>query len=170
MCTILKHRTRRRFQTAIVFVLMPLALWGGRPISGCICADGHFEPVCKASLGAGASCDSHKVDASRSAGHGKASCCQQSSKARTSCCDSRNREPAPNGSEIGSTSESSCEPATHPDILVPRVESLECDLHLASAIDSVHVISGSAPSTISLFDSGGLSGAERIVVLRRLLL
>jgi hypothetical protein len=37
-----------RLRRAVVWAMAPLALLNGRPVVGCICADGHFDPACRA--------------------------------------------------------------------------------------------------------------------------
>jgi hypothetical protein len=41
---------RRRLRAVGVWVMVPLAFSSGVPVSGCICADGHYEPICRADL------------------------------------------------------------------------------------------------------------------------
>lgn len=40
---------RSKSRAFLLWAMMPLALFSARPNSGCICADGHYEPVCLAS-------------------------------------------------------------------------------------------------------------------------
>lgn len=49
----LKRAVRKRLATATVWVILPLALWNGRAMGGCICADGHYEPFCQGVLSSG---------------------------------------------------------------------------------------------------------------------
>lgn len=44
----LNRAFRNRLGAVAVWAMVPVALWNGRADGGCICADGHFEPVCKA--------------------------------------------------------------------------------------------------------------------------
>lgn len=75
--------TKRRLRAAVLWAMMPLALVGARPSGGCICADGHYEPVCMAQQcrgRAGASGNS----ASPTACCG-CSCCRSAGQ-QTDCC------------------------------------------------------------------------------------
>jgi hypothetical protein len=70
---------RGRVRTAITLAVLPLAIMNGLPIAaGCICADGHYEPVCHASL-----CHNSKGDCGRpccahhNCCNGASACCQQ---------------------------------------------------------------------------------------------
>lgn len=49
----LKRAIRKRLATVTVWVILPLALWNGRAMGGCICADGHYEPLCRGVLSSG---------------------------------------------------------------------------------------------------------------------
>jgi len=49
----LKRAIRKRLATVTVWVILPLALWNGRALGGCICADGHYEPFCQGVLSSG---------------------------------------------------------------------------------------------------------------------
>lgn len=69
-----------RIRTAVTLAALPLAIMNGLPVAaGCICADGHYEPVCKAGL-----CRDGKGDCDRSLGIHR-SCC----KGDTACCRHR---------------------------------------------------------------------------------
>lgn len=42
---------RGRVRTAVTLAVLPLAIMNGLPLAaGCICADGHYEPVCHAGV------------------------------------------------------------------------------------------------------------------------
>ena len=50
--TTLRRCIRRRCHMAVALAIMPLAILNGLPIAeGCICADGHYEAVCRAHIG-----------------------------------------------------------------------------------------------------------------------
>jgi hypothetical protein len=71
--TTLRRFIRRRCQMAVALAIMPLAILNGLPIAeGCICADGHYEPVCRAHLGQ--SNDDHSCCAKHS-GRMEHACC-----------------------------------------------------------------------------------------------
>jgi hypothetical protein len=67
MISILQRRsTRRRLRAAVILAMLPLAMLSALPLAaGCICADGHYEPICHAGqsqagmAGCGCSCCAH---------------------------------------------------------------------------------------------------------------
>src|SRR6476659_6813559 len=82
---------RGRVHTAVTLAVLPLAIMNGLPLAaGCICADGHYEPVCHAGL-----CQTGKVDfgCSCCAHHGycksAAACCRQCPAPRKGDCGQR---------------------------------------------------------------------------------
>ena len=103
---------RGRTRAVVLWAMMPLAIFSGRPVSGCICADGHYELFCRGRLNAGkdlafghkhsqaatgacSCCDSgHGGKVHRSCCQGKSDCCQTPSNADSnkvrvagkSCC------------------------------------------------------------------------------------
>lgn len=171
----LPHRRDRSriLHRGIAWALIPLALWGGRPVSGCICQDGHFEVVCKAPICAG---DAHaflKGDVSRGETESR-SCCRKAgnreAETAKSCC-SKNPAPQAPSDGIASTSDRGCQPADHPDILLSRPVQLECDVQIETvAVISADLSARRATHVVELLDSGGCTAAERVVVLGRLLL
>src|SRR4051812_24188906 len=50
MVSILQRRSiRRRLRATVLLAMVPLAMLNASPLAaGCICADGHYEPVCHA--------------------------------------------------------------------------------------------------------------------------
>jgi len=90
-------RACRKLRTAIFIGMVPLVVLNGWPAGGCICADGHYEPICRSGLNhqspktaaekstthsccERACCAAHSVTvANRSRGQASKSCCQQSS-------------------------------------------------------------------------------------------
>lgn len=50
MISILQRRsTRRHLRAAVILAMLPLAVLSALPLAaGCICADGHYEPICRA--------------------------------------------------------------------------------------------------------------------------
>jgi hypothetical protein len=176
MNLLLHRRNRSRLNQGMVWALIPLALWGGRPVSGCICDDGHFELVCKAPVSAG---DAHafiKGDVAPSDLGSERSCCRHAVRVETpakSCCGSKHHAPSqvPSREGIACTSDSGCQPAHRPDILLSRASDLESHRQVAAVVATVvEQPSLRATETVALNDSGGATGAERIVVLRRLVL
>lgn len=80
---------RRNFHAVLVWGLIPWTLIATRPVAGCVCSDGHFEPFC-----GGKSCCSEKAKGinagissarsccrSRQAIHSKRKCCQRQANA-----------------------------------------------------------------------------------------
>jgi hypothetical protein len=51
MCSISPSRTVYRLRRLVAWAMVPVAFLAGWPVSaGCVCSDGHYEPVCKADL------------------------------------------------------------------------------------------------------------------------
>lgn len=71
-----------RFRAAVVWAMIPLAIWSGQLSAGCICADGHYEPFCRAHLCPGR----HAGDAEQA--QSACSCCGCSWCARASSTES----------------------------------------------------------------------------------
>lgn len=101
-------RTLRQFiRTLSVIVLIPLTLFGGRPVAGCLCADGHFSPAC-----------SGHQDCNRAAEHrsqlGGCPRCRRAShadngKLKKACCRHAASSPR-RQTQLGSTTPSCCRP------------------------------------------------------------
>ena len=104
----LNRTIRRRSRAVVMWAMVPLALLSGRPVSGCICADGHYEPFCGGgprlasdaasqqtagdATGRGCSCcdKSRADDRNRSCCNAKTDCCRRSSSAhRADSSDAR---------------------------------------------------------------------------------
>ncbi len=82
---------RRRFQAALIWVMMPVALINGRMVSGCMSPTGHFEPGCHCqAMQESNACDQAKTNTTCQCHcaccHGGTCCC--CCKAKTSCCKS----------------------------------------------------------------------------------
>lgn len=101
------HRFHHISQIALVLALIPLTVFNGRAMAGCVCSDGHFELLCR-----GQGCCSHAA----SAQHTKC-CCRSKAGAPKSCCNSKEW---PNGSPQYSSTEKS-ESCCHPLNLLPMV-------------------------------------------------
>lgn len=77
---------RSRSRAVVLWAMIPLAILSGRPVSGCICADGHYELFCRGELhGADDSNSRHEHSGARS---DACSCCDKGSagKDQRSCC------------------------------------------------------------------------------------
>jgi hypothetical protein len=71
----LRRSLPSRFRPILVWAVMPLTLFNGMPISaGCICADGHYEPVCRAGR-----CRAGMSDCG-------CSCCAKTASCKGKCC------------------------------------------------------------------------------------
>jgi len=73
-----------RLRTTVALAMMPLAIVNAWPVSlGCICADGHYEPLCNVRLcragvaGCGCSCcaDGASIRVTSRCGNGNQNCC-----------------------------------------------------------------------------------------------
>lgn len=87
-----RRSSRDKFRAIVVWAMVPLMFGGARPVTGCICADGHFETACPSFgvLGVKAT----RPGACSACGGGIRTCCQGSG-----CCGRRSRAPL---SESGS--------------------------------------------------------------------
>src|SRR3954451_1353447 len=81
----LRRLIRQRCHTAVALAIMPLAILNGLPLAeGCICADGHYEPLCRAQL--------HNTVCPV---HAKRSCCE----AHPCCVETHRRHISPEKSD-----------------------------------------------------------------------
>lgn len=83
------QRFRQFLRTCLILALIPLTVWSGRVAPGCICSDGHFEPLCD---GEKCNCCSSNDATHRAGGCAKCRTKTAASGHRKACC-SHNREP-----------------------------------------------------------------------------
>jgi hypothetical protein len=125
----------KRWQVVAAWSLVPLIAWSGRPLAGCICADGHYEAACRSGL-------RHAVNhgaepCSSGMTHGSPSCCAASrghsacGEQETDCCrnarQSRRVECEFPGNVVGNNG--CCTPVVQPSSLlsVVRGAQIACD-------------------------------------------
>ena len=125
MISIIQRRsTRRRLRAAVTLALLPLAMLSALPLAaGCICADGHYEPICHAG----------QSQASM-ANHGCSCCARRSCCSGKGCChhsavNSRNQIP---GQHLDSSG--CCTPVVRPAIPTVVNSSAVVDSELATAL------------------------------------
>lgn len=169
-----------RFRTTVVWAMMPLAFLTGQPVSGCICADGHYEPLCRAELCPGKTGAERQTTADACCG---CSCCAKHSGQRNSdCCKratgcyGRSANPHQGGTEgMGVTDNSCCTP-------VVRAQAIPTIVNLTRVVDDHHVpalcsvtlelpcpIHGSSAARRLERDTGS-PPSDLVIILRRLVI
>jgi hypothetical protein len=134
-----RRSIRTKARTIIVLAMMPLAVANAWPVSaGCICADGHYEPVCRAD-----NCRAGKMNCG-------CSCCE-----RTECCSQKltasvDANDVPFVDEIGCCAQGCCTPLVHVPQFAVFLASPESDIHAARAF------------AVSFFDAFSVVGNENL--------
>ena len=103
--TTLRRLIRHHCRRAVAMAIIPLAILNGAPFAqGCICADGHYEPICRA-----AACRVGQSDC------GRQCCAKQTHYAGHSCCTGPHaHHAAPTKPAIGQTfGNPCCTPVVH---------------------------------------------------------
>ena len=75
------QRFRHILRICLIVALIPLTVFSGRVASGCICSDGHFEPLCD-----GGNCCSGPADSANADSCGCRKCCKSADGTTASCC------------------------------------------------------------------------------------
>jgi hypothetical protein len=159
---------RRRAWASLVWAMIPLTFWSGKPTFGCICSDGHFEINCKAIVHQGA--DGKQVPCG-------CSCCIRSGKrccsgARKACC--RHSTDTKSGSASITGTACHCQPA----VLMATAPTLVKTLRTTDEhqIPAAHVASlenaplfALAPRNVSFRLDTGPPPDDWVVALHRLL-
>ena len=162
----LNRFVRRHCRCVFVLAFGPLIILNGWPFAaGCICADGHYEPVCRASLCAagtgdrGCPCCAHHVCCG-----GKTSCCRQHS------AGARQEERA----TCGVRSKGCCTPVVHQPVPTVITSPQVIDAHQFSALATAVI---ELPSSIAISNIGhriefdtGPQPDDLVVMLQRLLI
>ena len=162
------HRLRHILRTCLILALIPLTVFNGRATAGCLCSDGHFEPLCR-----GGSCGSPSGSAAQPGPCGVAQCCCRSKSGdQKPCCRGAN---LPSGLAERSESDqtrSCCLPLTHSPMVpvttfTPQVdnESLAFDHTVVVSLVPV-VVEQAAP----VYAVDSRPPIERLYVLQRLLI
>lgn len=136
---ILMQRFREMSRVIFVLVLLPLTLFNGRASAGCICADGHFELMCR-----GGSCCTRSEMPRQTESCGCSKCCYQAkAAAKKSCCQ---RQTLPKGGVVGSDpSSEKSGGCCHPLMPLPMVT------HKATVPQSDHVSLAIAPTVSTIW-------------------
>jgi len=165
------HRTAaHRFRAVVIWAMIPLALWSTRPSAGCICADGHFELICKSALCAskpGSTCEAaaprcsccHTSVAKHSEGQSKG-CCSDKAGASSTC--------AASASDGGC-----CSPVVQPELLLVSVTQLDQQYEpivLCFADLNEYRPSGANLGRFALVDSEHMPCGDIVITFRRLLI
>jgi len=172
---------RKRLATVAIWAMVPVALWNGRANGGCICADGHYEPLCKAAL-----CSGNKAGTDSSASEMRCcgcSCCGKPGTSRanadccrtqTGCCRGSDR---PVSDPIGESVDSNgcCTPLA-PTQAPPAVVTAplqgghqESPVLLVAILDSPSLVAGVRAAARVEIDAG-LPPTDLVVTLRRLVI
>lgn len=122
MKTIFMKYLRHNFRAILVWGLIPWTLIATRPVAGCVCSDGHFEPFCN-----GKSCCSEKIKGANAGVSTARSCCRRSKQvvnSKRKCCQRR-----ANTTELPACSEVSdgncCHPVGNVPLVIAKIISLE---------------------------------------------
>lgn len=125
------HRLRHILRTCLVLVMIPLTLFSGRPAAGCVCSDGHFEPLC----GGGACCATSTVTRVSQPGPcGCSKCCcgvraPSHSGDKPACCGGYT-SPSSVASGNGDEQQGCCHPLTLLPLMAEKVVTPELDAAL----------------------------------------
>lgn len=80
MVNCLRNRVARRLRAFVLWAMVPLAVFGGRPVLGCLCADGSYKTSCPMLRDAiehrNRSCRESACCALRNCDNEDADCCQ----------------------------------------------------------------------------------------------
>ena len=117
----LNRLVRGHSRAAVLWAMMPLAILASRPTSGCICADGHYEPFCRGGLHAAN--DSTPGHEHSNAASGACSCCDKchAGKDHRSCCQGKSDccrgTTSADGSDAGVAGKSCCTPVLRSELV-----------------------------------------------------
>lgn len=168
MLTILHRTVFRSLHTAVVWAMIPLALWGARPAAGCICADGHFELICKSGLSVSNSGHPYQ--------QGKARCCcpslvEKSTTQLKSCCSKGGSSHCATVSRDGSSG--CCSPVVQHEILLSSVSQID-ENHQSVPLCIVdfaeYAPTGTSLPGLALYESEHMPCGDIVVTFRRLLI
>ena len=164
---------RRRLRPTVALAMVPLAILNAWPVlAGCICADGHYEPVCNAGL-----CRADAGDcgcsycAERASNRGISNCCN----AKTHCCHRRS-ETSPQNNDGGKqvSGNGCCTPIVH--VAAPAVITMPhtIDLHQTPVLMLVAVTVPLSTFTASFTNrvevENDLPPNDLVVALQRLVI
>lgn len=169
---------RRRLRPAVVWAMVPLAALMASPVSGCICADGHYEQFCRAYVGR---------TAEGGANHGPrgtgcaSSCCQADE--GSACCLERGRLADSHNQSVvnGSVCERSvcgsgcCTPVVQAQLIAPVAtapqlgDDLDVPAPFAAPVEPARAYSLIASGQFVEDDTGPPPG-DIVVTLRRLII
>lgn len=169
---------RRRLRPVVVWAMVPLAALMASPVSGCICADGHYEQFCRAYVGRVA--EGGANHGPRATGCGS-SCCQ--AREGSACCPQRGRLPDSHNQSVvhGSVCERSvcgsgcCTPVVQGQLIAPVATppQLGDDLHVpapfSALVERAQPCSSLAAGQF-VEDDTGPPPADIVVTLRRLII
>lgn len=114
------QRFRHIPRTCLILVLIPLTVLSGRVIPGCICSDGHFEPLCN-----GGNCCCGPVKSAKTDSCGCRKCCKTANGTAASCCS---RFVHPNHFEQSTDADDS-QSRCHPLTLSPMIAEDDSAVH-----------------------------------------
>jgi hypothetical protein len=170
---------RGRFRATVIWALVPLALWNGRPVSGCVCADGHFERNCPVLAARMRQTEGQRSE--RESYCGCAGCAAVGSDKKdsrschneTGCCERSSPSQRPDGTEVDS--KNCCRPAVQSPLLPPLVTSIQLadDHHLpallAASLESASSL-GATHVRYRVDNDTGPPPRDLVVTLRRLVI
>ena len=161
------QRFRHLLRTCLILAMIPLTVVSGRVAPGCICSDGHFEPLCNG----GKCCSDPATSATTDSCHCR-NCCQSTQGPAKSCCLRATHPSHLEQTSDGENPQKCCHPLT----LSPMVPEGDAAVHsnvelpsfnCSSAVDLPLVIVEQV-AYVPLIDSGPPRG--RLYVLQSLLI
>jgi len=152
---------RGRFRAAVLWAMVPLAAVGGRPVIGCVCADGSYKTACPMLREA----LEHRGCACR-----ETACCSHcgTEESTTSCCATES-----DTAERSLVNSKCCHPVVQAPVLPPVAEvvSVTQDHEPSFAALPVELsVAETWPTRIRVDDDTGLPALDLVVVLRRLII
>ncbi len=111
------RRLSNRLKSVAVWAMIPLAVLNGRTVSGCICADGHYEATCNTSVCSGGTLNS--VDTAEPASCGCSCCAHRADKQggsdgcrKMSCCSRTSHRPTQSSGGESFSDKGCCQPVS----------------------------------------------------------
>ena len=114
------QRFRHILRKCLILAMIPLTVVSGRVAPGCICSDGHFEPLCN-----GGSCCSSPAKSASTDSCGCRKCCTTAGRTNPSC---RSHVTQPNHVEQSPDADDS-QSCCHPLTLSPMIAEDDSAVH-----------------------------------------
>ncbi len=123
------QRFRHIQRTCLILALIPLTVFSGRVAPGCICSDGHFEPLCN-----GENCCSRPGKSTKTDSCHCSNCCQSKQAPAESCCSHASLPSHVVETPNADSSQKCCHPLT----LSPMVAENDAAVHSNAELPGFH--------------------------------